>query len=98
MLKEVNFKQAQDGKIFFYVLTTTIGLGISYVAPLASSVIPDWTAHLKLAKEHPMISSIIKSKFDKTTSSKTSHICPSTSEYFKEWQTCFALIFRRDYR
>ena len=39
---------------FFSVLTTSIRLGIYSVAPLASSIIPDWTPHLKLAKEHPL--------------------------------------------
>ena len=53
---------------------------------------PDWTPHLKLAKEHPMISSIIKSKFDRSNSLKTVHVCPSTSEYFQEWQTCLEFI------
>ena len=79
-------------KIFFYVLTTTIGLGISFVAPLASSFIPNWTPHLKLTKEQPMMSGIIKSKFDRSTSSKISHVCPSTLEFYKEWQKSFAFI------
>ena len=81
---------------FFSILTTAIRLGIDSVAPLASSFIPDWTPHLKLAKEHPMISSIIKSKFGRSTSLKTSHVCPSTSEYFKEWQTCLAFILEEN--
>ena len=66
------------------------------MAPFTSSLIPDWTPHLKLAKEHPMISSIIKSKFGRFTSLKTSHVCPSTSEYFKEWQTCLAFILEEN--
>ena len=81
---------------FFSVLTTAIRLGINFVVPLASSFIPDWTPHLKLAKEHPMISSIIKSKFGRSTSLKTSHVCPSTLEYFKEFQTCFAFILEEN--
>ena len=81
---------------FFPILTTAIKLGINSMAPLASSFIPDSTPHLKLAKEHPMISSIIKSKCDRSNSSKTAHICPSTSEYFKEWQTCLAFILEEN--
>ena len=77
---------------FFPILTTAIKLGINSMAPLASSFIPDSIPHLKLAKDHPMISSVIKSKFDTSSSSKTAHICPSTSEYFKEWQTCLEFI------
>ena len=41
---------------------------------------------------YTLISSIIKSKFCRSTSLKTSHVCPSTLEYFKEWQTCLAFI------
>ena len=44
----------------FNVLTIAARLGISSVAPLASSLIPDWTPHLKLAKQYPMIESTLK--------------------------------------
>ena len=81
---------------FFPILTTAIKLGINSMAPLASSFIPDSTPHLKLAKEHPMISSIIKSKFDRTNSLKTVHVCSSTSEYFQEWQTCLEFILEEN--
>ena len=55
--------------IFFYVLTRAIRLDINSVAPLASSVLSnDWTPHLKLVKEHSMISSTIKSELDRSTS------------------------------
>ena len=77
---------------FFFVLSTAIRLGINSVAPLVSSFIPDWTPHLKLAREHPTISSTIKSKFDRSTSSQIYQVCPSTLEYFKEWQKSLAFI------
>ena len=79
---------------FFSVLTTAIRLGIKCVAPHASSFLPNWTPHLKLANliEHPTVSSTIKSKFDRSTSLKISHVCPSTPEYFKEWQKCLEFI------
>ena len=34
----------------FHVLTIAARLGISSIVPLASSLIPNWTPHLKLAK------------------------------------------------
>ena len=83
--------------IFFYVLTRAIRLGFNSIAPLATFVLSnDWTPHLKLVKEHSMISSTIKSELDISTSSKNSYICPSTPEYFKEWQTCLAFILEEN--
>ena len=74
-------------KIFVYVLTTTIGLDISCVAPLASSFIHDWTPYLKHTKEHPMIPNFIEPPHWKSLV-----YVPSTLEFFKEWQKSLAFI------
>ena len=69
------------------ILTRLIRLCINSVAHLASSVLLDeWTPHLKLAQV------LLKSKFDRSTSSKSFYICRSTLEYFKEWQKSLASI------
>ena len=75
---------------FFNVLTIAGKLGISSVAPLASSFIPDWMPHLKLANEYPMkqypvIQGTLKSKED------TYHLRTVNSSS-KEWQRCLASI------
>ena len=75
-------------KGFFYVLTIAARLGISSIVPLASSLIPNWTPHLKLAKRYPMIQSHFDSKKDIFLSKLE---CAS-----KEWQKCLASILREN--
>mgnify|MGYP000674524323 FL=1 len=49
----------------FHILNLAATLGISpIIVPLASSLIPNWTPHLKLAKQYPMIQSHFDSKKD----------------------------------
>ena len=72
----------------FHVLTIAARLGISSMVPLASSLIPDWTPHLKLAKQYPMIQSHFESKKDIFLSKLE---CAS-----KEWQKCLASILREN--
>ena len=40
---------------FFRVLSIATRLGISFVAPLVSSLVPDFTPHIELPKQYPMI-------------------------------------------
>ena len=48
----------------FHILTTAARVGISSMVPLGSSLIPNWTPHLKLANQYPMVQSHFKSKKD----------------------------------
>ena len=70
---------------FLNVLTIVARLGISSVAPLASSLIPNWMPHLQLAKQYPVIQGTLKSKED------TYHLRTVNSSS-KEWQRCLASI------
>ena len=70
---------------FYHVLTIATRLGISSMAPLASSLILHWTHHLKLAKQYPMIQSTLKSTKDIYNLSTLE--CASI-----EWQKCLASI------
>ena len=70
----------------FYVLSIAARVGISSMVPLASSLLPDWTPHLKLAEKYPMIQSHCDSKKDIFLSKLE---CAS-----KEWQKCLASILR----
>ena len=72
----------------FHILTTAARVGISSMVPLGSSLIPNWTPHLKLANQYPMVQSHFKSKKD---------IFLSKLEYAsKEWQKCLALILEEN--
>ena len=72
----------------FYVLTIAARVGISSMVPLASSLLPDWTPYLKLAKQYPMIQSHCDSKKDIFLSKLE---CGS-----KEWKKCLQSILREN--
>ena len=74
---------------FFHVLTVAARLGIFSMVPFASSLIPNWTPHLKLAKQYPIIQSHYDSKKDHIFLSKLE--CASI-----EWQKCLASILRKN--
>ena len=76
-------------KGFFYVLTIAARLGLSSVAPVVSSLVPDCTPHFKLAKQYPMIQRhTMKLKKDIFLSKLE---CAS-----KEWQKCLSSILKEN--
>ena len=71
-----------------WILTTAAKLGIKSVIPIAGTFIQDHSvAQLKLPKNYPL----------PVPSSSFSHVRPTVSQSFKEWQKCLALILKDKY-